>query len=312
MVSVIMSTYNEKTEELQQAIESILNQTYKDIEFIIVDDNPSNDRLRFELEKYQNDERVRVIFNEVNIGLAQSLNKAIAIAKGDYIARMDADDISLPERIKSEVKFLEENSLDLVYCCITRMDETGVNLPDSRQDRVYTSTDVGKALTYGCTISHPTVLVKTETLKEMNGYRDLVPAEDYDLWLRMLTHKKKMGCLGERLLRYRVRSNSLSNSNVYRQYLMSRYVKQLYKKRIHGNDGYSKSSVERYLQRYQVNDSKKEEKYIKAREHYRETINQIKQRKILMGIINACKTICTCRFGFEMLYNTLLAGRSRL
>src|SRR5690606_3913282 len=110
LVSVIMSVYNEPEIWLAESIDSILSQTYKEFEFFIVNDNPENLTLAKVLQLYEdNDSRVRIIKNEVNIGLTKSLNKALSLVKGKYIIRMDADDVSLPQRFEKQVTFMEEN-----------------------------------------------------------------------------------------------------------------------------------------------------------------------------------------------------------
>ena len=99
-VSVIMSTYKEPIEWIQQSVDSILNQTYKNLEFIIIVDNPEYAELVSLLNDYaDSDDRISVVVNNNNIGLVKSLNKALSFCTGEYVARMDADDISLPERL---------------------------------------------------------------------------------------------------------------------------------------------------------------------------------------------------------------------
>ncbi len=115
MISVIMSTYNEENMLIRQAVESILNQTYSEFEFIIVLDNPKNIEIANLIQEYASrDKRIVILKNEKNLGLVKSLNKALEISKGEYIMRMDADDISEKDRIEKEYKFLKENNLDLV------------------------------------------------------------------------------------------------------------------------------------------------------------------------------------------------------
>ncbi|MDD4353774.1 MAG: glycosyltransferase family A protein, partial [Candidatus Nanoarchaeia archaeon] len=107
-ISVIMSAYN--TERyIAEAIESILNQTFKDFEFIIIDDGSTDDSLKIIKRYVKKDRRIKLIHNKKNIGLTKSLNKGLKIAKGQYIARMDADDISLPQRFQIQYDFLEKN-----------------------------------------------------------------------------------------------------------------------------------------------------------------------------------------------------------
>lgn len=109
-VSVVMSIYNEQESWLKMSIDSILHQTYSNFEFIIVNDNPQRTLNRNLIEHYQKlDERIVYIENHVNIGLTKSLNLAIAVAKGDYIARMDADDYSFPTRLEKQITFLSKN-----------------------------------------------------------------------------------------------------------------------------------------------------------------------------------------------------------
>lgn len=110
-----MSTYNEENMLIRQAVESILNQTYSEFEFIIVLDNPKNIEIANLIQEYASrDKRIVILKNEKNLGLVKSLNKALEISKGEYIMRMDADDISEKDRIEKEYKFLKENNLDLV------------------------------------------------------------------------------------------------------------------------------------------------------------------------------------------------------
>ena len=114
-ISVIMTVYKESKEELKESFESIINQTYKNIEFIIVIDNPK-EQWRIDFIKSYNDSRVKLVVNKENLGLPLSLNKALKLVTGNYIARMDADDISMPERIEKQLDFLKKNNYDLVGC----------------------------------------------------------------------------------------------------------------------------------------------------------------------------------------------------
>ena len=121
LISVIMSVYNETNEELESSVNSILSQTYKNLEFIIIDDNPDNARIRNFL-KNQTDPRIRVIYNTENKGLVYSLNLALDNTNGSVIARMDADDIAESNRLEKEFLFLKKNDLDLVGSWIKLID----------------------------------------------------------------------------------------------------------------------------------------------------------------------------------------------
>ncbi|QFJ55859.1 glycosyltransferase family 2 protein [Pseudobutyrivibrio xylanivorans] len=118
MISVIMSVFNEKIDWIKQSVQSILNQTYANLEFIIVIDNPNVDK---SVLLYLNglphiDSRVKILMNEKNVGLAISLNRALAVATGELIARMDADDISEIDRLEKEIKYLMNHKLDIWSC----------------------------------------------------------------------------------------------------------------------------------------------------------------------------------------------------
>ena len=130
-ISVIMSAYNESFDELSRSINSIINQTYQNIEFIIVSDNPENKDIKTAVQ-VANDQRIKFIENKENVGLVQSLNRAISEATGIFIARMDADDVSRKTRLKDELQYMQQNSLDIVGSFIEIID-LSVNLLPSRQ-----------------------------------------------------------------------------------------------------------------------------------------------------------------------------------
>ena len=126
MISVIMSTYKEDESQLRQSIESILNQTYQNFEFIIILDNAENEMHRSVIHDYAaRDSRIRFLVNEGNHGRTLALNRGLALAKGEYIAIMDADDISLPKRFEIELTYIEKNGYDLIGGITEIIDENG-------------------------------------------------------------------------------------------------------------------------------------------------------------------------------------------
>lgn len=127
-VSIVMGVYNSKNKNaLRKSIESIQAQTLKDWEFIICDDASTDNSLQIVKDIIQNDSRIKIIQNNVNKGLAETLNRAIKLAKGTYIARMDDDDISHPERLAKQVLFLEEHSeYDFVGSCANVYNNQGI------------------------------------------------------------------------------------------------------------------------------------------------------------------------------------------
>ena len=158
LISVLMSTYNETTKELNESINSILQQTYSNFEFLIINDNPNNYELEKTLKSYK-DSRIKIIHNEENLGLVKSLNSGLKYCNGQYVARMDADDISCPSRIQDELLYLQNNRLDMVGSYIETIDENGKTIkplmmfPKNHNQIV-------KFMRWGSFICHPTCLLK--------------------------------------------------------------------------------------------------------------------------------------------------------
>ena len=229
LVSVIMSVYNEESEWLRQSIESILNQTYSNLEFIIVVDNPECQRINELLFEYKNkDNRIVVLKNEKNIGLVESLNKALRNCNGEYIARMDADDISLKCRLEKQVDYLEKNNLDFVMSNIDKIDEYG-KIINKENDTSNISVSKFKNMIRYCNIAtHPTWLMKKKIYIQLQGYRNINKCEDYDFVLRALQDGFKISKMKESLLLYRIRSNSITQSSVLEQYCNSQYLRKKY------------------------------------------------------------------------------------
>jgi len=225
MISVIMSVYNESAQEISKAIESIINQYYKDFEFIIILDNPLNIRAIETIENYKNmDSRIVFLKNDHNMGLASSLNRCLEKAKGDFIARMDADDISLPHRFSVEVEFLTNNpSIDVVSSNIINIDENDKKILTKRVI-CENSKDMNRMLKYDNIISHPTVLMRKEAILSCDGYRDFKASQDYDLWLRMRKKGFRFSIIKEPLLLYRIRNNSVSRSDPGQQLACHMYA----------------------------------------------------------------------------------------
>lgn len=285
LVSVIMCIYNEQEEWLRKSIESILNQTWKNIELIIVIDNPDNKMLKKVVAEYaEKDARIKVIQNEKNIGIARSSNKAWKTSKGCFVAKMDADDISRVDRIEHEIEFAYKKTLDLVFSNRINISEKGDELLETRalpsDEKIY------KILPYGDIIVNSSVLISRKILEETGGYRDLPSAEDYDLWLRILTSKNgyKIGGLDEKLIYYRIRENSISRENIYKQYLYTNYVRKLYNKRKRGNtnDDFSQSNLKNYINK-NYND-KKNIKFIKGSEYFEKSVEYVKKGERFLGI----------------------------
>ena len=241
LISVIMSCYNESDKDLSESIESILNQTYSNFEFLIVNDNPANEKLKNKLNQYKFDSRVKIINNKINLGAGKSKNEALNIAKGYYTAILDADDIAFPNRLKKEIEYLEEHpECDLVASLRDDIDEKS-NLLKSSVGIAIKDKYIPIVLKYGAIITHSTVMMKTSILKKLHGYRIFKSSQDYDLWLRMVSAKCNFHIIPESLIKYRIRENGITNSNFAKIYFESNYIRKLYYEREKQNnkDSYS-------------------------------------------------------------------------
>lgn len=250
-VSILMSIYNETLEEIYQSITSIVSQTYKNIEIIIVVDNPKynmNEKILMLLDNFESKfTNIKILYNEKNIGLAMSMNKAFQISCGEYIARMDADDISLPMRIEKEIEILERNEFDFVCTGYEFIDENGKQI--SGKYKYYKPNELKSALVYTNCIHHPTIMMKRIIFDQIGGYRDFPCSQDYDMWLRLLESGCNFYMINEVLLKYRIRKNSTTNSKKFIQACTLFYISQLFYQRLKSNnDDYSKDNYERFIQ----------------------------------------------------------------
>ena len=209
LVSVIMSVYNGE-KYLVQAIYSILNQTYQNFEFIIIEDCSTDNSLDILEEYAKKDSRIKIIKKEKNIGIKgfiENLNLGISIAKGKYIARMDQDDVSLPERFQKQVDFLENNpEITLVGAQLNLINEQ--NKITGEAIAALQHRDIVKRITSQIQLFHPVIMFR----KDQNiQYREkFIYCEDYDLYLNLITQGKKLANINEKLLHYRILESSIS------------------------------------------------------------------------------------------------------
>ncbi len=278
MISVIMSVYNEKLEWLSKAVESILNQTYKDFEYIIIIDNPNLDKSAMDYleNKATNDARIRIRRNEKNIGLMNSLNVGIKLAKGEIIARMDADDISLPDRFERELKFMQQNNFDLVSGNRIDIDENGKEIGRA----IHVMDNPQKHLPYTNFIVHPSVMVRTDVMRELGGYRGFYNSEDYDMWLRILSAGYSIGVIKDYLVCYRIRQSSMSLKNKLETYYITKYQQRLYRERKKtGTDSYTFENFKKYMDSKNISESKNR-RYCTFRDNMDLAITKLKSKNI--------------------------------
>lgn len=205
LVSVIMGAYNcENT--IERSIKSIIDQTYDNWELIICDDC-SMDNTYGVLSKYKNNPKIKILRNDKNRKLAYSLNQCLRVAKGEYIARMDADDESLPKRFEVEVDFLEKHPEFELVSCRSVVSSQGKNLGIRGIENEPTSKD----LITGNPFMHPTIMMRKRAYDRLNGYtvsKRTERGQDVDLWFRFFKEGYRGYVINDVLYKY---SESISD-----------------------------------------------------------------------------------------------------
>ncbi len=300
MISVLMSSYKEGVTELKLAVESILSQSYKDFEFIIIIDNPDNEIHKEVLSDYaKKDCRIRLFINDRNIGLVASLNKALSLAKGDYIARMDADDISISTRLEKQLKYLTKNEYDLIGGITQMINEDGTLLY-SIQKIPSDFLKIKKTLKYGQCIAHPTWFGKREVFSILRGYRNIPLCEDYDFTLRAVLHGYKISNINEIVLKYRMTANSISRSKLFYQYLYMYYVSNEYKNGKIAEISNAKNFVEEKYTEIEA------QKYTKANALFNEMLKELSDKKWLKLVRNGCKLLFISKYFNNKVFRFLM------
>ncbi len=208
-ISVIIPVFN-AAPFLQESIESILNQTFSDFELIVLNDKSTDESLEI-IKKFQSkDNRIIIFDKDQNVGPANLRNEGINAARGEFIALMDADDIAIPTRFEKQLTVLKNNP-EIGVC------GTGFTFFGSKKNKTIkhsTSHDAIKvSFLHSCNIGNPTVMFKKEILGDLKFDNDFVPAEDYDLWSRLLA-KTHFYNIPESLLNYRQHDNNISKTKI--------------------------------------------------------------------------------------------------
>ena len=225
-ISVIMSVYNGET-YLEEAIESVINQTFQNWELIVINDC-STDRTAEILESFAlRDERIKVHTNEVNLKLPSYHNKAISLSCGKYIARMDADDICLPDRLEKQYKFMEERKDVALSSCRFMTVKNGVYASGGAGGRCDFEA-IKSMLLVANPILHPGVIAKADVMKNLNYDTTLTCTEDLELWTRMVMSNQKIEILPECLLIYRLHDKQITSTTLERQHTEVLKIEQKY------------------------------------------------------------------------------------
>ena len=224
LVSIIMPYYKKKI-FINKTINSILNQTYKNFEIILINDEVNNDSFNFLKEISDLDPRINLISNNKNLGAGETRNKAIEIAKGEYIAFCDCDDLWKSNKLEMQIEFMKKFNSEFCFTAYEIIDENE-KIISSRKARKYIDFS---ELKNSCDIGLSTVLLKKKILKEKKyRFPNLVTKEDYVLWLMLAKDGIQLMGLDENLAKWRKNKNSLSSSTfqklkdgykVYRIYL---------------------------------------------------------------------------------------------
>ncbi|NIT04311.1 glycosyltransferase [Candidatus Saccharibacteria bacterium] len=211
-VSVVMATYNAR-EYLREAIESVLNQTFKDFEFVIIDDGSTDDTR--EIIKSYEDPRIR-LYKKDHRGLIASLNEGIKLSRGEYVARMDADDISHPRRFELQIKFLDSHPDYAMVGTTTEITDTeGRTFKISAEPLSHE--DILRGLLVRNVFAHGSMMARREVLLEFDGYSpEALHAEDYDLWARIIRLYKGAN-LPQALFRWRSNPKGVTATKFRRQ-----------------------------------------------------------------------------------------------
>lgn len=207
LVSVIMPAFNVKR-YVSDAIESILNQTYKNFEFIIIDDNSTDGTLDIIKDYRKQDSRIVVTRNEENLGVTKSLNKGVKLAKGKYIIRMDADDWSYPERLELQVSLMERYPEVVVSGSYIEVCDASLKTKNIRKYHL-DDRNIRKHIFRYSPFAHPATIWQAKVLKTQRYNEKIVVCQDYELYFRIGTMGKLMN-LDKVLLKLRMHEQSIS------------------------------------------------------------------------------------------------------
>jgi len=284
-ITVLMGVYNGQG-YISQSMESILLQTYKDFEFIIINDGSTDDTLKI-ISSYE-DSRIRII-NQNNAGLTRSLNQGISLAKGEYIARIDADDISMPERLSTQVQFLKSNpDVALVGANAILIDEDGkktgkTDFPSKNNELI------NKMIELISPFPHSTACFRRETALSLGGYNErFTRGQDFDLWLRM-SQKYRIACINEPLIMLRKSFESISfKGDESLSYKMGIIALIDYFRRLNGLDEFSSATNDTWktfgLKFDQWFRKHKYEKKAKAKKHFKTFMVELAKRNLLNAL----------------------------
>lgn len=297
LISVLMPTYNVE-KFIGAAIESILTQTWKNFELIIVDDCSTDHTYDILKEYAAKDSRIQLYKNEINSKICKTLNKALYHAKGEFIVRMDGDDVSLPDRFERLYQFLVDNpQVDLVGSNVITIDEDGKEI--GRKSYIYTNEGIKRGNKYMPCIAH-IWMAKKKVYEELSGYRDIPYAEDYDFLLRGELKGFKYANIEDFVYCVRIRNGNTGSSNGLVQRKTANYVKLLHKQELKSQK--DEFSIDSYKAAIYCTEKEKEKFMFSAQMLLKAIMNK---NNVILMLFYALVAACTSKYEFQYLLDSL-------
>jgi len=301
LISVIIPVYNVE-KYVEEAVLSICNQTYKNLQIIIIDDCSTDRTFSIVEELAKNDSRILLLRNDINSKIVKTLNYGLQYARGKYIARMDGDDVSAPERLEKQLNFLIKNpQYYLVGSHVNTIDAN--NNVIGKQEMPTKDKIINKTIKYASPVLH-IWLAKCEVYNQLNGYREIPGAEDYDFLLRMYSLGLLFTNLNSFEYSVRIRDGNTTSTIGFNQRLMSNYVVELYEMRATtGQDDFNSLNVKEYLNKY----SEYKENFDKSNILLQKAFMAKGHKKFFKMFIFLIMSVCKSKFQTQYLYKRIFS-----
>ena len=231
LVSVIIPYYRKK-QYISRTLKSVINQSYKKLEIIIIYDDDNKEELKFLKQITLKDKRIKILVNKKNLGVGLSRNKGIKKSRGEYIAFLDADDFWLKDKIKNQISFMKRKEITFSHTSYSIVDSQNMIISKRNAKNFLRLNDLIKS----CDIGLSTVMIKKNHLKT-NKFPNLKTKEDFVLWLKLLSKNVKIYGIDKNLVQWNKTKNSLSSSliqklldgfKVYNYYMKFNFLKSFY------------------------------------------------------------------------------------
>lgn len=213
-ISVLMPVYN-AAEYLDQAIESIVNQTFKNWQMLIADDASTDSSPEIIAAWQKRDQRIKAIFGKTNKGQAQRLNQLANRSQSEYLAIQDADDLSLANRLELQIETISQRKLDLLGTFGHRIDSQNQIIAEKQQP--VTQAQIISKLSWGNPFIHTSIMIRRKVFQKQNGYSDLSHAQDYEFWSRLLLSGYRAENIPKFLVQTRQHPNQKSQTGRLKQ-----------------------------------------------------------------------------------------------